>query len=139
MFFFIIIPISDVESKQSKKITWVTKTFFSLVSAHQPMGKFCHMATSRSSKNYRENQYWLSNIELVVTHTVSKLGMLGIAGKLSVPSVNLCKKVQKKIKIYCSGAAQTQSTIIWLTEILRVKPLFPSRVQGIEEDKIRQS
>ena len=38
------------------------------------------------------NKYRLSNIELVPTHTVSELGMLGIAGKLSVPSVTLYKK-----------------------------------------------
>ena len=38
------------------------------------------------------NKYWLSNIELVLTHTVSELGVLGIVGKLSVPSITLCKK-----------------------------------------------
>ena len=43
------------------------------------------------------NKYELSNIELVLTHTVSKLGVLGIARKLSVPSIILCKKIQKKI------------------------------------------
>ena len=52
------------------------------------------------------NKYWLSNIELVLTHMVSELGVLGIAGKLSVPSIILCKKVQIFLKIYCSGAAQ---------------------------------
>ena len=52
------------------------------------------------------NKYWLSNIELVFTHTVSKLGVLGIARKFSVPSVTLCKKTQKEFKIYCSRAAQ---------------------------------
>ena len=44
------------------------------------------------------NKYWLSNIELVLTHIVLKLGMLGIARKLSVPFVTLCKKTQKKLK-----------------------------------------
>ena len=72
------------------------------------MGKFCHMATSRSSLEDTENinKYRLSNIELVLTHMVSELGMLGIAGKLLVPSVTLCKKIQKKFKIYCSRAVQ---------------------------------
>ena len=41
------------------------------------------------------NKYQLSNIELVLTHIVSKLGMLGIAGKLSVPSVTSCQKHSK--------------------------------------------
>ena len=66
------------------------------------------MATSRSSsKNIEKiNNYQLSNIELVLTHTLSELGVLADAGNFSVPSVTLCKKVQKKFKIYCSGAAQ---------------------------------
>ena len=52
------------------------------------------------------NKYWLSNFELVLTHTISKLGLLGIVGKLLVPSITLCKKkIQKKFKTYCSGAA----------------------------------
>ena len=38
------------------------------------------------------NKYRLSNIELVLTHMVSELGMLGIARKLLVPSVTLCQK-----------------------------------------------
>ena len=42
-------------------------------------------------------KYQLSNIELVLTHTVLELDMLGIARKLSVPSVTLCKKNFKKI------------------------------------------
>ena len=33
------------------------------------------------------NKYWLSNIELVLTHTLSKLGMLDFAGKLSMAFV----------------------------------------------------
>ena len=44
------------------------------------------------------NKYRLSNIELVLTHTVLELGMLGIAGKLLVPSVILYKKTQKNLK-----------------------------------------
>ena len=36
------------------------------------------------------NKYWLSNIELVITHTILELGVLGIAKKLSVPSITLC-------------------------------------------------
>ena len=39
------------------------------------------------------NKYQLSNIELVLTHTVLELGVLNIAEKLSVPSVTLCKKI----------------------------------------------
>ena len=37
------------------------------------------------------NKYWLSNIELVLTHTILELGMLYIARKLLMPSVILCK------------------------------------------------
>ena len=43
------------------------------------------------------NKYWLSNIELVLTHTVLELGVLGIAEKLSVSFVTLCKKNSKII------------------------------------------
>ena len=43
------------------------------------------------------NKYWLSNIELVLTHMVSELGVFGIAEKLSVPFVTLCKNISKKI------------------------------------------
>ena len=59
-----------------------------------------------SENTEKINKYELSNFELVLTHIVSELGMLGIAGKLSVPSVTLCKKIQKKFKTYCSGDAQ---------------------------------
>ena len=52
------------------------------------------------------NKYRLSNFELILTHTISELGVLGIARKLSLPFVTLCPKNSKKIKIYCSGAAQ---------------------------------
>ena len=41
------------------------------------------------------NKYRLSNIELVLTHMVSELGAVGIAGKLSMPSVILCKNNNK--------------------------------------------
>ena len=41
------------------------------------------------------NKYRLSNIELVLTHTVSELGMLGIARKLSMLSITLCKEKSK--------------------------------------------
>ena len=44
------------------------------------------------------NKYGLSKIEVVLTHTVLKLGLIGIVGKLLVPFVTLCKKF-KKIKI----------------------------------------
>ena len=67
------------------------------------------------------NKYQLSNIELVLTHTVLELGMLGIAEKLPVPSITLCKKKFKKIsKFTAQGLPKIQSTIIWLIEILRV-------------------
>ena len=70
------------------------------------------------------NKYQLSNIELVLTHTILELGVLGIARKLSVPSITLCKnqiksnqikskiknqkskKKSKKFRSYCLGAAQ---------------------------------
>ena len=37
-------------------------------------------------------KYRLSNIELVLMHTILVLSMLGIAKKLAVPAVTLCKK-----------------------------------------------
>ena len=37
-------------------------------------------------------KYRLSNIELVLTHTVLELDVLGIGGKLSVTSIILCKR-----------------------------------------------
>ena len=51
------------------------------------------------------NKYRLSNFELVLTHMVLELGVLGITEKLLMPSITLCKKF-KKIKTYYSGAAQ---------------------------------
>ena len=39
------------------------------------------------------NKYRLSNFELVLTHTVLELGVLGIAEKPLVPSVTLWKKI----------------------------------------------
>ena len=67
------------------------------------MGKFCHMLHLEAPpKNTKKiNKYWLSNIELVLTHTVFELGMFGIAGKLSMPFVTLCQK-----KFNCSRATQ---------------------------------
>ena len=59
------------------------------------MGKFAtwlHLETPPKNTE-KINKYYLSNIELVLTHMVSKLGVLGIAGKLLVPSVTLCKKI----------------------------------------------
>ena len=44
------------------------------------------------------NKYRLSNIELVLTYTILELGVLGIAGKLLVPFVTLCKKFKKNLK-----------------------------------------
>ena len=52
------------------------------------------------------NKYWLSNIELVLNNMILELDVIGIAGKLSVPYVTLCKKIQKNFKIYCSRVAQ---------------------------------
>ena len=68
------------------------------------------------------NKYWFSNIELVLTHTILELGMLGIVGKLSMPSITPYKKVHfKNKKITAQGLPKTQSTIIWLIGILKVK------------------
>ena len=47
------------------------------------------------------NKYLLSNIELILTHMVLELGVLDIFEKFLVPSVTLCKKNSKRIKIYC--------------------------------------
>ena len=52
------------------------------------------------------NKYWLSNIELVLTHTLLEKGVFGVAGKLLVPSVTLCKQIQKKFKTCYSWAVQ---------------------------------
>ena len=64
------------------------------------MEKFCHMATSKSSskKNTEKvNKYWLSNIEIVLTHMVLELDVFGIAEKLLVPYVISYPKKFKKI------------------------------------------
>ena len=50
--------------------------------------------------------------------------MLGIAGKLLVPFVTLCKKIQKNLKFTAQGLPKTQLTIIWLIGILRIKMEF---------------
>ena len=66
-------------------------------------------------------KYWLSNIELVLTHMVLELGVLGIVRKLLVPSITLCKKKFKKnLKFIAQGLPKTQSTIVWLIGILRL-------------------
>ena len=65
------------------------------------MGKFCHIA-ALPKITQKISIYQLLNIELVLTHTVSELGVLGIARKLSVPFVTLCKENQKIFKIFCS-------------------------------------
>ena len=44
------------------------------------------------------DKYRLSNIELVLTHTISELSVFGIARKLSMPSVTLYKKLKFKKK-----------------------------------------
>ena len=51
-------------------------------------------------------KYPFSNIELILTHTVLELDVLGIVGKLLVAYVTLLKEIQKKFNIYCLGAAQ---------------------------------
>ena len=52
---------------------------------------------------------------------VLELNVLGIARKLLVPSITLCKKDSKKIlKFTTQGLPKTQSTIILLIGILRV-------------------
>ena len=64
------------------------------------MSKFCHMATSRSSlRKYEKNQLKpASNVKLVLTHTVLKLGMFDIAKKLLVSSNFLLKNFKNKNK-----------------------------------------
>ena len=52
------------------------------------------------------NKYQLSNIELVLTHIVLKLGVLSIAEKLSQPSVNFMQKKIQNFQFYGLGAAQ---------------------------------
>ena len=68
------------------------------------------------------NKYRVSNIELVLTHTVSEWSVLGIAGKLLVPFVILCKKKFNIFKEFTAqGLPKTQSTIVWLIGTLGVK------------------
>ena len=67
------------------------------------------------------NKYRLSNFELVLTHTVLELDVFGIARKLSMPFVTLCKKFKKSLKLTAQGLPKTQSTIIWFQGILRIK------------------
>ena len=60
-----------------------------------PIGPWASLATwlhlDAPPKNIEKiNKYRLSNFELVLTHTVLELDVLGIAGKLSVPFVILC-------------------------------------------------
>ena len=66
--------------------------------AHQSMDRFCHMTASRrSSRKYRKNIYIpISNIELVLTHIILELGMLGIARKFLVYSMTFLEKKFKK-------------------------------------------
>ena len=66
------------------------------------------------------NKYQISNIELILTHTILELGVLGISGKLLMPFVTLCKKNSKKIKIYCSGASQNSINSVVLIGFLRI-------------------
>ena len=67
------------------------------------------------------NKYRLSNIELILMHTVLELGVLGIAGKLSMPSISVCKKNSKFFfKLTAQGLLKTQSTRIWLIGSLGV-------------------
>ena len=51
----------------------------------------------------------------------SELGVLGIAGKLSMPSIILCKKFKKKLIFFAEGLSKIQSTTIWLIGILGIK------------------
>ena len=66
------------------------------------------------------NKFWLSNIKLILTHMALELGVLGIAGKLSMPSITLCKKIKKVLKFTAQGLPKTLSTIMWLIGTLRV-------------------
>ena len=66
------------------------------------------------------NKYGFSNFELILTHTVLELGVLGIARKLSVPFITLCKKFKFLKKLTGQGLPKTQSTTIWLQGMLRV-------------------
>ena len=70
------------------------------------------------------NEYLLSNIKLVLTHTVSELGVLGIAGKPSMPSITLCKKFKKKLKFIAQGLLKIQSIQFRLIGTLRINILY---------------
>ena len=68
------------------------------------MGQWASFATWLHLEAPRENtktinKYELSNIVLILIHMVLELGMLGIAGKLLVPSINSYQiKSKKKFK-----------------------------------------
>ena len=66
------------------------------------------------------NKYQLSNIELVLTHIVSKLVVFGIVRMLLVPSITLSKKFKKNLKLIAQELRKIQSTIIWLIGTSRV-------------------
>ena len=77
------------------------------------------------SKNTEKiNKYWLSNIELVLTHTILELGMLGIGEKLFMPSITLYKKVLKNLRFTTHRLPKTQSTQFGLIGTLKVNADF---------------
>ena len=98
--------------------------FFGLY--HQSMTSFAtwlHLeAPPKNSKKI--NKYRLLNIELVLIHMILELSVLGIAIKLLMPSITLCKKFKKNLKFTAQGLPKTQSTIIRLIGILRIKRVF---------------
>ena len=75
------------------------------------------------------NKYWLSNIELVFTHTISKLGLLGSAGKLSMPFVTLCKKIQEKFNFFTQGLSKSQSMQVGLIGTLKGNIFIDNRIE----------
>ena len=78
--------------------------FWSLsISPWASFATWLHLDASPTENTEKINKYRLSNFELVLTHMVSKLGVLGIAGKLSVLSVTLCKKFKKNLKLIAQG------------------------------------
>ena len=72
----------------------------------------------------KSNKYRLSNIELVLTHTVLEWSVLGITGKLSVPFIiSMQKSFKKDLNFTTQGLPKIPSIIIWLIGTLGVKKL----------------
>jgi hypothetical protein len=93
------------------------------------------MATSMcSSKNTRKlSLHSILNIELFPTHTESKLGVLGVAGKLVKDIVQLWwRNFEKKLKFFSYMLPKQQTTKFWFQGILGVNKTIIERAQFVK-------